>query len=257
MKFYTLLTPLLLAIPFSSSLNILLPLYLYPGPDASAWSDVFSTISSHPSVQFEVVVNPNSGPGTTSYPTDPNIIAGIAKLNSYPNVHTVGYVLTGHGSRDMATINADVDVYAKWASYEDADIHIGGIYLDEVSSEATSANYAYYQSVAAHARSSIPASHVVFNPGYRAPQQLFAYCDTMVEFEDSLANYQSQGILQQIPDGFKGQSAVQIYDTPEGADVGGLIEEMAQAGLGAVYFGRDCCYKVWSKELLQEMADAV
>ncbi|KAL8684158.1 MAG: hypothetical protein Q9224_006561, partial [Gallowayella concinna] len=103
---------LLFAIPIASALDILLPLYVYPGEGASAWSDVFSTISSHPNVQFEVVVNPNSGPGTTSFPTDPNIIAGVSKLNSFPNVHTVGYVLTGWGSRDNTTVEAEVDVYA-------------------------------------------------------------------------------------------------------------------------------------------------
>ncbi|KAL8718593.1 MAG: hypothetical protein Q9225_004295 [Loekoesia sp. 1 TL-2023] len=262
MKLHQLLIPFILSLPFCFSLSILLPLYLYPGPDASAWSDVFSTISSHPTVQFTVVINPNSGPGTASYPTDPNIIAGISKINSYPNTHTVGYVLTGHGSRDIAAVNADVDAYAKWSS-SGSNIAINGIYFDEVSSEATSANYDHYQSLAAHARSSMPSSsssstQVVFNPGYRAPEQLFAYCDLMVEFEDSYANYQSQNILTQIPASFVGKSAVQIYDMPEGgADVGALISGMAQAGLGAVYLGRDCCYKVWDRGLLEGMANAV
>ncbi|KAL8752954.1 MAG: hypothetical protein Q9184_005567 [Pyrenodesmia sp. 2 TL-2023] len=251
-------TLLLLALPVFS-LDILLPLYLYPGPDASAWSDILSTISSHPNVNFQVVVNPNSGPGTSSFPTDANIIAGIVKLNSHPNVRTVGYVLTQHGTRDTALVKADVDVYASWASYTDAgaDIAIGGIYFDEVSSETTSKNYDHYAALAAHAREKIPGGKVVFNPGYRAPVQLFEYCDTMVEFEDSLANYVSQGILGQIPAGFEGKSAVQVYDTPEGTDVGALMGEMAGKGLGAVYFGEDCCYKVWNRGLLQRMADSV
>ncbi len=257
MKFPTILTPLLLAaLPFSSCIDVLLPLYLYPGESASAWSPIFSTIESHPGVNFEVVVNPNSGPGTSSFPTDANIINGIAKLNTYPNVHTVGYVLTQHRTRDPALVKADVDVYAKWASYADADIAIGGIYFDEVSSETTSANYDHYAALAAHAREKIPGGKVVYNPGYRAPVQLFESADLMVEFEDSLANYQSQGILGQIPAGFEGKSAVQVYDTPEGTDVGALIGEMAQKGLGAVYFGEDCCYKVWNKGLLQKMADS-
>ena len=112
--------------------------------------------------------------------------------------------------------------------------------------------------MAAHARSSIGASaHVVFNPGYRAPTQLFSYANTTVEFEDSLANYESECIIDQIPSQFRGQSALQIYNTTEGADVGSLISTMAQSGIEAVYFGQDCCYKTYSQTLLQAMAQAV
>ncbi len=96
-----------------------------------------------------------------------------------------------------------------------------------------------------------------FNPGYRAPTQLFAYADTIVEFEDSLANYESEGIIDQIPAGVRGQSALQIYSTTDGADVAGLIGTMAQVGIEGVYFGEDCCYKVYSETLLREMAGAV
>ncbi|KAI4246044.1 MAG: hypothetical protein LQ352_006472 [Teloschistes flavicans] len=254
MQLYTIITTLLLTIPFSCALDILFPLYLYPGDGASAWSDVFSTIESHSAVQFIVVVNPQSGPGTSSYPTDQNIISGVSKLNSYPNVHTVGYVLTGHGSRDTANVTADVDVYASWAGYSGANIAIKGIYFDEVSSETTQTNYDFYNVSAAHARTSIPSAQVVFNPGYRAPAQLFEFCDVMVEFEDTLANYRSQGILQQIPDGLKDQSAVQILNTVEATNIGNMMGEMKQ--LKAVYFGYDDQYKVWNKDLLQAMADA-
>ena len=256
MRLPSLLLPLIFTLPVFS-LEVLLPLYLYPGPGASAWSAITSTIESHPSTQFQVVINPNSGPGTSSYPTDANIIAGISKMNSYPNVHTVGYVLTGHGSRPIDAVNADVDVYAKWSTFNGSNIALGGIYFDEVSSD--SKDFGFYQAVASHARSAMPSSgtRVVFNPGYRAPTQLFSYCDTMVEFEDSLANYQSEGILAQIPQGSRGQSAVQIYDTPPDTDVGSLISEMAQGGLGAVFFGQDCCYKEWNPQLLDAMASAV
>ncbi len=254
----TLLTPLLLALP-STPLTILLPLYLYPGPNATAWTSVTTTIAAHPTVTFEVVINPNTGPGTPSFPTDQNIIAGIAALNSYPNVHTVGYVETYHASRDIAAVNADIDTYAKWASYADANIAIGGIYFDDVSSETSSTVYSYYETVAAHARSAMPgsATKVVFNPGYRAPMQLFAYADLIVEFEDSYAKYLDEGVLGEIPEGVRGKSAVQVYDTPGEADVGGLIGAMVAGGVGAVYFGEDCCYKVWNRGLLEKMAEAV
>ena len=258
MKFPYLLIPFCLAC-LSNSLFIIFPLYLYPGDNGSAWNDVTSTIEAYPGVQWQIVINPNTGPGTTGYPSDQNIISGIAKLNSYSNVNTVGYVETLKGQKSISDVNAETDVYASWASYSDANIAIGGIYFDDVSSEQSSTMYSYYQTVAAHARSSIKSSaaHVVFNPGYRAPTQLFSYADTIVEFEDSLANYESEGIIDQIPAEFRGQSALQIKSTPEGTDVGSLIGQMAQAGIEAVYFGEDDSYKVYSKTLLQNMAKAL
>ena len=257
MKFHNILIPFCLALS-SNSLFIILPLYLYPGDNGAAWSDVFNTIEAYPAAQWQVVVNPNSGPGTTGYPTDSNFISGIAKLNSYSNVNTVGYVATTYGKKDISAVNAETDVYASWAGYSAANIAIGGIYFDEVSSEETSSIYSYYQTVAGHVRSSFKSSaHVVFNPGYRTAAQLFSYADTIVEFEDSLANYEGKGIIDQIPAQFRAQSALQVYSTPEGTDVGSLIATMAQSGIEAVYFGEDCCYKVYSKTLLQDMAQAV
>ena len=243
----------------STPLQIILPLYLYPGDSASAWDTVTSTISSNPSVQWLVIVNPNSGPGTTSFPTDANIIAGIAKLNSYPNVKTIGYVNTDYTHKSLSDVNAEVDVYAKWASYSGGGGNIGiqGIYFDCTSSDTTSAMYSYYQSVAQHARSSIPSAHVAFNPGTIAPTQYFSYCDTMVEFEASYADYQSQNPIQKIPEEFRAKTALQVYSTPEGTDVGGLVQTMAQDGVEAVYFGVDCCYKVFSGTLLKNLAEAI
>ena len=257
MKFLYLFSSFCLAL-LSNSLSIIFPLYLYPGHNGAAWSDVFSTIEANPAAQWQVVINPNSGPGTTGIPSDSNFISGISKLNSYPNVNTVGYVATSYGNKNISAVNAETDVYASWAGYSGANIAIGGVYFDEVSSEETDTIYSYYQTIAAHARSSFKSSaHVVFNPGYRAPTQLFSYADTIVEYEDSLANYEGKGIIDQIPAQFRDQSALQIYSTPEGTDVASLISTMAQSGIEAVYFGEDCCYKVYSKTLLQAMAQAV
>ncbi|KAI4223712.1 MAG: hypothetical protein L6R36_005208 [Xanthoria steineri] len=257
----TLITPLLLLLlsPLASAIDILLPLYLYPDDSATAWSPIFQTISTHPTTTFQIVINPNSGPGTPSLLTDANLITGISKLNAYPNVRTLGYVLTGYGKRDNTAVTADVDVYAHWsAAPEGADIHLDGIYFDEVSNDATQSNYDRMASFSRHARESIGGATVVFNPGYRAPEPLFASCDLMVEFEHPLADYKAEGVLGQIPPAFAGKSAVQILETPTtaGTDVSGLVAAMEEQGLGAFFFGTDCCYKVWERGLLEAMADA-
>lgn len=256
----TLLTPFLLLLlsPLASAIDILLPLYLYPGDSATAWSPIFQTISTHPTTTFQIVINPNSGPGTPSLLTDANLITGLSTLNAYPNVRTLGYVLTDYGHRPNATVTADVDIYASWsASPNGADIHLDGIYFDEVSNDKSQPNYNRMASFSRHAHESIRGATVVFNPGYRALEPLFASCDLMVEFEHPLADYEAEGVLAQIPPAFAGTSAVQILETPAvGTDVAGLVAAMEQAGLGAFFFGTDCCYKVWEGGLLEAMADA-
>ena len=260
----TLITPLLLLpLPLASAIDILLPLYLYPGDAATAWSPIFQTIATHLNTTFQIVINPNSGPGTPSLLTDANLITGISKLNAYPNVRTLGYVLTGYGTRANTAVTADVDIYAGWSASQpgDADVHLDGIYFDEVSNDATQANYDRMAFLSKHARQSIRgAATVVFNPGYRAPEPLFASCDLMVEFEHPLADYEAEGVLAQIPPAFAGKSAVQILETPTGTagttDVAGLVAAMEQRGLGAFFFGEDCCYKVWDGGLLEAMANA-
>ena len=247
-----------------TSIHILLPLYLDPGAGAAPWNEIFSTIAAYPQVEWDIVINPNSGPGTSGGPpTDANIIAGIDKLNSYSNVQTMGYVLTGHGSRAMSDIIADVNTYASWGGSsasnltKRANLHIGGIYFDEVSAETTDAMYSFYQSAASHARDSIPGAHIAFNPGTIAPTQYFDYCDTMVEFEASLSDYQSQDPVQKIPDQYHAKTGLQIYSTPADTDVNSIVQAAAGEGVGAIFFGVDCCYKVWDAGLLKNIAEAV
>ena len=214
-----------------------------------------------------MVINPNTGPGTSSLPTDANIIAGISKLNTYPNVHTVGYVETYHGTRSTDLVNADTAAYASWANYPNSNIAIGGIYYDDVgivdvtgpsNNNGNGSIFAYYANVTDYARTTFKSPiKIVFNPGTRAPAQLFNYADTVVEFEDSFVNFQAKGIVDQIPAGLRAKSAVQIYDTPEGSDVGGVVGQLTAGGVGGVYLGVDRDYKVYSKVLMGAMAGAV
>lgn len=60
----TILSAFLAFVSLVSSTSILVPLYVWPEDD-STWAPVFNAISSYPDVQFQVIVNPNSGPGET------------------------------------------------------------------------------------------------------------------------------------------------------------------------------------------------
>lgn len=245
MKSLTLLALCSLALP-ATSLFVLLPLYIYPGTSASAWSNVTAAIAAYPTVQWQVIINPNSGPGTTTFPSDPNYITGISNLNKYPNVITLGYVDTAYTNRAYSSVVSDIDVYAKWESYTNANISIGGIFFDDVvgANAATSSVLTYYHNISSYAYAKVPSTvtPVVFNPGSAGPIQLFNYCDTMVEFENPLSNYQNLTTIKALPSGYAGQSAIIIYNATETTDVKSLVHTMSTNGVGAVYFDYGACF---------------
>lgn len=77
------------------ALQVLFPLYIYPtdcavSRDVCAWNPLFDALDAFPTLQFNVVVDPNSGPGDDTLP-DSNYVAAVAALNAYPNVQTIGY----------------------------------------------------------------------------------------------------------------------------------------------------------------------
>ena len=246
--------PLLLAIP-ARSLFVLVPLYLYPGPSGSAWSNITAAIAANPHVNFQIIINPSSGPGT--YPPDAQYIAGVSKINSYPNAITLGYVDTGFTQVPSSTWKSNVDTWAKWSTYTAANIAIHGIFFDDVSDDTTSASYTYYQQAASYSHNTIPSSKVVFNPGTTAPDQLFAYADTIVQYEDKLAKYKDPGTISTFNQAFNQQTGIVIHDTTSTANVKTYVHDMVGKGIEAVYFGVDCCYHVFSLDLLNLVAQAV
>ena len=248
--------PLLLAIP-ARSLFVLVPLYLYPGDSASAWSNVSAAIAANPSVNWQIIINPHSGPGT--YPPDASYIAGVSKINSYPNAVTLGYVDTGFTQVPYSTLKSNIDIWAKWSTYTAANIAIHGIFFDDVSDDTTSASYSYYQQAAAYAHSTMPSkpAPVVFNSGTVAPDQLFAYADTIVQYEGKLSNYKDTATISTFNQAFNQQTAIVIHDTTTTTNVKTYVHDIAVKGIEAVYFGVDCCYHVFSKDLLNLVASAV
>lgn len=82
---------------------------------------------------FLVVINPDSGPGSSPLPND-DFIPAIRKLKSYPHVQTVGYVPTDYGNRAIDDVIRDVQTYAGWA-LNGTGIAMQGIFFDEAPHE--------------------------------------------------------------------------------------------------------------------------
>ena len=248
--------PLLLAIP-AHSLLVLVPLYLYPGNSASAWSNVTAAIAANPNVDWQIIINVDSGPDT--YPPDSNFIAGVSRINSYPNAVTLGYVDTGFTQVPYSTIQSQVNTWAKWSTYTAANIAIHGIFFDDVSDDTSSASYSCYQQAAAYAHNTMPSkpAPVVFNPGTTVPDQYFAYADTIIQYEGKLSKYKDTATISTFNQAYNQQTGIIIYDTTTTANVKTYVHDMAVKGIEAVYFGVDCCYMVFSKDLLNLVASAV
>jgi hypothetical protein len=258
MKIFLFPALLFFALP-TSSLFVLLPLYVYPGSSASAWSSVTAAVAAYPSVQWQIVINPDSGPGSTQYP-DSNYIAGISELNGYDNVQTLGYVDTAFTNRAYADVQADINTYAGWADYTGANIGVDGIFFDDVTTGTTTADYTYMQNAANYAYDTIPTdtTYVIFNPGTLSPTQYFDYADTIVEFENTYANYEGQTTISTFPSGYRHQSAILIHDTPTTTtNVQTPVDTMHTDGVGAFYYTYDCCYNSLSSTLLNAVASAV
>lgn len=140
--------------------TVLVPLYIYPTSnttyDPLHKAYVFQLLSpnsqlttpdsiqEHPNLNFTVIINPNSGPGDSALPDD-SYTPEIAKLNSFPNVRTVGYVRTGYGTRNISDVLADVATYSGWASGVNISMH--GIFFDEAPYDYNEGNATFLTTI--------------------------------------------------------------------------------------------------------------
>lgn len=220
-----------------SSTGILIPLYIWPEDD-STWAPVFNAITAYPDFQFQIIVNPDSGPGKEAYP-DENIIAGIAKLNSHDNVHVIGYIHTEYAERDISEVESEISTYSKWASYKAKNITVSGIFFDEAPNANDATKISYMQSISASAKSS-DLSKVVFNPGATlengSADEYFKAADLIVEFENSYSEWTTRIPAQQFSSSeHYAKDAIILYNAPTTADYRVVVQEAQNLGLGAAY----------------------
>jgi hypothetical protein len=174
-----------------------------------------------------VIINPSSGPGTLPYP-DSDYTTQIQKLNSFPNVRTIGYVRTDFAKRNITSVLSDVSVYSGWANSpsdgaNSNPLALHGIFFDEIPNEYSPETATYLSAINQAVKSSsglLPArtvsvvsmklvfttikslrdvladslpSQIVHNPG-TIPDARFTdpNTDITVVFEGSEQTYQSQ-----------------------------------------------------------------
>lgn len=91
-------------------------------------------IAENPAIDFIVIVNPHSGPGSEPWWPNTDYVRGIQKLNACTNVRTIGYVATTYCKRSIKDVLEDIEKYADWSKDERfAGLGVEGIFFDETT----------------------------------------------------------------------------------------------------------------------------
>jgi len=153
------------------ALELLVPGYFYPSTHVAQWQSLVETAQQQP---LSVIINPNSGPGST---VNSDYQAVIADLHA-AGATLYGYVSTAWGTRDLSAVTADLDAFN--SMYD-----IDGFFLDEM---ATGTNMlGHYSEISDHITDISPALRTIANPGTTADEGYLALFDTLVAYESSAA----------------------------------------------------------------------
>jgi hypothetical protein len=135
--------------------GLLVPAYIYPsGSGATQWNTLATTAQSVPTT---VILNPDSGPGTTQ---DPNYVAAVAKVHAAGG-KVIGYVSTSYANRALSAVVQDIHTYL--ALYQ-----VDGFFIDEMTADSVTAHVQFYQSVYNYIKGLSPAytasrfAHIVY-----------------------------------------------------------------------------------------------
>ncbi len=156
--------------------RVAIPSYFYPG---SLWTQLDNAA---PAVGL-AIINPDSGPGTNK---DQNYANQVTNTEA-AGITVVGYVSTSYAgtrnpARTLAVAERDVNMYYGWYP------NIGGIFVDEVSTDCNALN-SYYQPLYDYIKNKDIVARVVLNPGTDTSQCYASAGDIIVDFEDTYSNY--------------------------------------------------------------------
>ncbi|KAK6362572.1 hypothetical protein TWF730_000029 [Orbilia blumenaviensis] len=188
-------------------LSVVFPLYIYPSscsPSASsaacAWYPFFQSITANPSVLFNIIVNPNSGPGDLyTYPND-DWKAVLSYANSLNNTKLIGYIDSSPTNIPVSKYRPQVQTYKNWANFTEKDIHVDGIFVDDMAYSTSSKSY--YTTFANNIKSvwnsspAQPPPYIMMNPGQPIECAFYSNVDSIVSFEDYYPNLSKAAFIK-------------------------------------------------------------
>jgi len=177
----------------STSVGLMVPLYVYPG---SAWNTVAAGAASVPTI---AIINVDSGPGSGPDSSYKSYMATLANAG----VEMVGYVHTSYGTRDIATVKSDIDMWASEFS------GIVGIFLDEAG--ATASVLPYYQELYTYIMSMPGWKYDIINPGTVTTSGYASAATQIVSYEDTSSSFASSANPSFASCSNKNQFAMMTY----------------------------------------------
>ncbi|KAF3124531.1 hypothetical protein TWF569_003178 [Orbilia oligospora] len=181
----------------TSLTSILIPLYIYPTPNA--WDLLYQVITVYPTQPFTIIVNHDSGPGSKRFPGE-SYREGITKLKTFKNLRIIGYVHVSYIARKLEDVCQDIDRYVGWDEYKKGKISVDGIFVDEapedVGKDAISLRYMQKvrERISAGFHGIGKSGFTMINPGVIADKRFYeATADAVVSYEDRLVNYYARG----------------------------------------------------------------
>ncbi|KAJ7500722.1 Spherulation-specific family 4-domain-containing protein [Mycena galericulata] len=204
------------------AIAVLLPLYLYPGENCSAWSPVLTAISAHLSTTFYITINPNVGPGSSGSQPDDNFVTCIPQLQpSRSQTVLLGYVNTT--SPTSGSVDSDIDTYAGW----DSSYRPTGIFLDGVTPSKDSVST--YQGYVSHATSK-GFTFTALNPGKAASSSYYDMVDLVNTYEDTYSSFKPSSLSGNLS-----KQSVTLVNAPSTGSYSAIISKLESLGVDAVY----------------------
>ena len=209
--------------------RIAIPSYQEPG--SSQWNAWLAPGRSSVGI---MIVNEDNGDDLTYYPA----VDGGIQAARKKGVFVVGYVYTGYGQRDLATVKKDIDgIYKNYL--------LDGIFFDEAPTDCKAASstgastYAYYQQLAQYVRTrEAGARLVILNPGTQPANDCWMSLTNILvtseqdNLKDYKAGYQDQAWFHRYaPDRFWHI----VYNIGSSADFETVLALSRQRGAGWIY----------------------
>ncbi|KAJ7627042.1 Spherulation-specific family 4, partial [Roridomyces roridus] len=210
--------------------GIIVPLYQFPSTSAN-WAPLETALSTFPSLQFYVIINPNSGPGDP----DPAYQSNIQTLRTHSNALLVGYVATGFGTRPSADVLQDIETYAGWNTSYSMD----GIFFDQTQTGFDAEYTSYSDAVRTTAWPGRTTGYVIMNPGEDiGNSDYYSLADQIVTFEQTLAEFREESPL---PVPHPAQQSVIIHTltgsaalTPD-QTLASVVQSLKSSGFASTY----------------------
>lgn len=212
-----------------SATGILLPLYIYPSQNFSDgafyWRPGFAAIEDNPGVSWQVVIDPNDGPGNSGLPgdNDVNYKYGVNRLNGYRtsgqhNLTVSGYVHVGYSLIPEEAVRNNITIWNSWSTDTAEDVSVQGIFFDE--SPIAAENFTYMDDLISFARTTFQTPiTVICNFGNTPAHEYYTICDILITFESGLNLPAAPG---NQPNPYRNQSTIDeripdVSDRPKAA----------------------------------------